>query len=104
MSSFLKSLPLALAFLFALYVVSAGEVQVRASKAEVKPSYSLQQTQLSLHEPLVITFRINNESTEIVSLDLGQDRKGGFLFTVTSPDGTTLRVPQYSHEGISQYG
>jgi hypothetical protein len=61
-------------------------------------------TPLSLHEPIIINFQIKNEGRQVVSLDLGQDTKGGFLFTVTSPDGTALHLPQYRHEGISQYG
>lgn len=107
MTNLLKSAPLrfALTLLFELYAVTAGEAQVQnASKTGVSVSYSLPTAQLSLHEPIVINFQVNNETTQAVGFDLGQDRKGEFLFTVTSPDGATLHLPQYMHEGISQYG
>lgn len=101
------TLLLASTLLFAACAVRTEEVQARnasSSETGVKISYSLPSTQLSLHEPISINFEINNESKQIVRLDLGQDRKGGFLITVTSPDGTTSHLPQYKHEGISRYG
>src|SRR6266849_3631434 len=102
MTNFSKSatLVLALPLLFASYVVTA-KVQVQgSSKSDINVSYSFP-TQLTVRAPVVVTFRINNKSTQVVSLDLGQDRKGGFLFTVTHPDGTILKLPEYKHEGIS---
>jgi hypothetical protein len=106
MTNLLTSAPLlfALTLFLELYAITVGEAQVQDTSKAVSVSYSLPTTQLSLHEPIVIAVQINNETTQGVSLDLGQDKKGGFLFTVTSPDGTTLQLPQYSREGISQYG
>jgi hypothetical protein len=98
----------ALAFSLISFAASAGEVQVQnagpPSKTGVSISYLFPPTQLSLHEPIVINFQIKNETAEVVSLDLGQDRKGEFLFSVTSPDGTILHLPKLRHEGLSQYG
>lgn len=105
MSSFSKLAALPIIFLLASYAVTEGASRPQdAAKTDFSISYSLPATELSLHEPILINFKITNETTQVVSLDLGQDRKGAFLFTVTSPDGTTIRLPQYRHNGIAQYG
>ncbi len=107
MTNLLKSAPLllALTLLLELHAVTGGEAQVQdASKPGVSVSYSLPTAQVSLHEPIVINFQVDNETARVIGLDLGQDRKGEFVFTVTSPEGATLHLPQYRHNGISQYG
>jgi len=89
---------------FALILFSPSCVIARDEKPAVKVSYVLPSISLSLHEPVILSFEIDNESKQAITVDLGQDRKGAFLFTVTPPNGTTQRLPQYRHEGISQYG
>jgi len=37
-------------------------------------------------------------------LDLGQDRKGNFLFDLRRPDNKKERLPQWSREGLSRLG
>lgn len=90
-----------------LFVLSVGAREVDAqgavAKADVKISYSLPRSQ-GLHQPVVVTFQIKNDTTQVVGLDLGRNRKGGFLLTVTNPDGTAQQLPRYEREGISQRG
>lgn len=81
----------------------AWPADVRGQAASgVSISYSFPQQQLSLNQPVVVTFMARNESSRPIKLDLGQDRKGGYSFTVTQPDGVRLRLSQYSREGISE--
>jgi len=64
-------------------------------------SYSTPTHQLTLHEPVIITFRVVNRTGLPINLDLGQDRKWGFLIAVTKPDGVKLDFPVIVHEGIA---
>jgi hypothetical protein len=64
-------------------------------------SYSAPTRQLTLHEPVIITFRVVNQTSLPINLDLGQDRKWGFLFAITKPDGVKLDFPAIIHEGIA---
>lgn len=79
-----------------------GWVTHAAEKVNV--SYSLESDQLTLHEPVVLNFTVENGFTQPVKLDLGQDRKGGFLVTVTRPDGEEVQVPRFSREGVARLG
>jgi hypothetical protein len=76
----------------------------REAAPQVKISYVLPQEQLSLHQPILVTFSVNNESLRPIKLDLGQNRKGGFAFELVQPDGTRIRLPQYSIDGMSELG
>jgi hypothetical protein len=69
----------------------------------VTVSYSYPQ-QLGSLQPVILTLNVKNESSEAIMLDLGQDRKGNFSFTLTTPIGTKLKLPQYSRDGISRVG
>src|SRR5215831_16838749 len=72
--------------------------------ARVEVFYSLPTHSVSLHEPVVMIFNVRNGSSGIVTLELGQDRKEGFLLEVREPTGTTIQLPQLRHEGISTLG
>jgi hypothetical protein len=84
------------------YVGRAQDTHKKSLRG-VSISYSCPQ-QLVLMQPVILTLNIENESPEKVELDLGQDRKGGFSFTVTTPSGTKLSLPEYSRDGISRVG
>jgi len=71
---------------------------------EVKISYSLADTQFSLHQPIILNFAVKNGLAQSVNLDLGQDRKEGFLFVVTLPNGKRIQLPQLRKDGISRIG
>ena len=70
----------------------------------VKISYSLAAPKITLHEPVIIVFQVTNNSNEPFDLDLGQDRKGGFAFSLTKPDGVKMQLPRLTHEGFALGG
>jgi hypothetical protein len=70
----------------------------------VKVIYSFRSQRITLHEPLVVNFRIMNSTPKPVNLDLGIDRKGGFLFSVTPPRGTKVTLPQFTVQGLTRVG
>lgn len=71
------------------------------STTGVAISYSLATHSLTLHEPVVLDFSAKNETDRAVTLDLGQDRKGGYEFWVTPPSGTRVKLPRYSRGGFT---
>ena len=72
--------------------------------AGVTISYSFPSQHLTLHEPVILTFKISNGTPQPIRLDLGLDRKGGFSFTVTRPDGARVQVPAFYRTGLSRVG
>lgn len=71
---------------------------------EVHISYSLQDSHSTVGQPLILRFTIQNRTSNTVTVNLGQDRKGNFDFTVGEPGGRTVRLPRFSRDGISQIG
>jgi hypothetical protein len=72
---------------------------------DVTTSYSLPSQKITLHQPVIVTFKVINATGTPVSLDLGYDRKGGFAFSLTGPDGVKLELPVYGiREGLSLIG
>lgn len=71
---------------------------------KVAVSCALASGEVSLHEPVVLNFTVENNLPQPVKFDLGQNRKGGFTFTVTQPDGKRVELPQYSMMGLSRPG
>ncbi len=62
---------------------------------------SLSKSRLTLHEPVNLIFTIKNRLTQPIKINLGQDRKQFFLFTITQPNGSSVTLPQLKREGIS---
>src|SRR2546430_13394524 len=107
-SEVVKSLNLvALIFFLAMCSVALC-ARIQDSMAQVltrvSTSYSLPGRQLTRSEPVYLKFGIVNGSSNPVVVDLGQDRKGGYSFVLTRPDGVRLRLPSYSREGLSRIG
>ena len=48
----------------------------------VDVSFALQNSSVTLHEPVVINLSIHNDLAEQASLDLGYDREGNFQFSI----------------------
>ena len=69
--------------------------------SSVTISYSAPTHRITFHEPVIITFRVVNQTGLPINLDLGQDRKRGFLIAITKPDGVKIEFPVLVHEGIS---
>lgn len=80
----------------ALFFVTASLVgHVRSSHAQSVPGqvtveYVPEQTQFSLHEPVVVTFSVHNDSARSLLLTLGAQGRQFFQFSLTTPDGRVL--------------
>lgn len=64
-------------------------------------SFSPPSTDITLHEPLIITFTVNNSLGEPLTFDLGQHRKQNFRLTLTRPNGASTTAQNELREGIS---
>lgn len=71
---------------------------------EILVSYSLESWRLVLHEPVALLFRIKSDSDQAVQVDLGSNRKGSFLLTITRPDGGRQALPRYVRYGLRRLG
>jgi hypothetical protein len=67
-------------------------------------SFDFPEQRLTLHEPVILTFKVTNNAPGAIKLFLGEDRKAGFSFTLMKPDGTTVKLPPYRPEGLSVSG
>jgi hypothetical protein len=70
----------------------------------VQISFSLVDSQVVLHQPVLVNFIIQNNLSEAVKLKLGQNYKQGFLFSVVTPNGKRVQLPQLTREGTSVIG
>jgi uncharacterized glyoxalase superfamily protein PhnB len=60
---------------------------------------------LTLHEPIIVQFSIENGSPESVRLDLGLDRKENFIVEIGQPDGVRVQARQLPmHAGLNRRG
>jgi hypothetical protein len=60
---------------------------------------------LTLHEPIVVQFSIENGSPELARLDLGLDRKENFIIEIGQPDGVRVQARQFPmHDGLNRRG
>src|SRR5689334_14442911 len=67
-------------------------------------SYAMENSELTLNEPVIVQFHVKNPLPTPIQLDLGRDRKGNVVFTVVKPDGKVLELRQPPREGISLSG
>lgn len=88
-------------FVLVLSLVLIKVMTPRAAQTEIM-TYSTAAT-VSLHEPVVISFVVNNVLSEVLTIDLGLHRKGSFHIVVTSPDGERLSLSPLAEvrEGIA---
>ena len=74
------------------------------SASRIHISFAMESAKLSLREPVVLIFTVQNQSENSATVDLGQDRKENFLFSLMRPDGTSVRLPQLRSDGFSILG
>ena len=48
---------------------------------------------LVLHEPVLVDFRVENNLTEAIHVDLGWNRTDAFALSIQQPDGTIVQAP-----------
>lgn len=70
----------------------------------IQVSLSLANSKVVLYEPIILNFHIQNDSNQNIKLDLGQNSKQGFIFTIVYPDGKVSQLPQLTRNGISTLG
>lgn len=58
----------------------------------------------TLHEPVLIDMRVNNDLNEEINFDLGRNNRSKFLISVTQPDGKLIHGPRLSEEGAATSG
>jgi len=86
-----------------LEVSNSEQSKMEISK-DVKVSFIFENSQVVLGEPVFLIFTVQNNLTQNIKLDLGRDRKEGFLFIVVFPDGRKVQLPQLSRGGIAIKG
>lgn len=92
-------------FITTMCSIGLGLIETGGQSAkDIRVAYTLESAKLTVHEPIILIFTVQNDSAESAVVDLGQDRKENFIFTVTRPDKTIVRLPQWSRNGISQLG
>jgi len=97
-ATLLRLLPL-LCYPGVFILQSTPEVQ-----QQITVSYSLAAKELSLNEPVVLSFVVQNNLAQPFKLDLGRDRKENFVLTVVQPDGTTISPPPRRKGGFGRVG
>lgn len=86
----------------------AGDVSKQTSPVDVggkvAVSLTLAGAEVSLHEPVILNFAVDNNLSQPVKFDLGRNRKGSFSFTIMQPDGKKVELPQFFKMGLSRPG
>ena len=57
-----------------------------------------------LFDPLYAIFSVQNNTGEVIQLDLGLDRKEAFEFSITSPDGAVHQTGKLQHDPDGGFG
>jgi hypothetical protein len=70
----------------------------------VQFSYSLASDQVSLHEPIIVTFRVRNNLGEAIRVDLGWQGAQNFSFTLKRPNGKQIELRPPLREGFTPSG
>lgn len=73
-------------------------------KKEVIFSFTISQSNVTLHEPVFVNFSVHNKLLESIRLDLGHNRKSNFEFTITEPDGSIISGQHLGEEGFGRVG
>lgn len=88
-SVIISSLSIAVLFFFA---ASANPQAVSDVTSSVRPeiSFDLVTPAITLHEPVLLLFRVHNTLKHVLKLRLGIDEKQFFQFSLVTPEGTRL--------------
>ncbi len=70
----------------------------------VSVSFALEQSSVTLHEPVEVRLAIHNGLSETISFDLGFNRKANLQFIVNKPGGSTVSPPRVSAAGFGRTG
>jgi hypothetical protein len=103
----LRQLTFAVVWIALLSSVACASAAEPAQNLPSSPGVAISYTspgQQSLNEPVIVAFKVTNSLSQPVMLDLGEDRKGAFSFTLIKPDGVKVELPRFAREGISRIG
>lgn len=91
--------------LWLVSLVSAlGASPFCAGQGPIRIHYELKDSTLTLHEPVIVIFAVNNDSAHAMNVDLGIDKTQFFEFSVTAPDGQVFHGGPSLREGIHTLG
>jgi hypothetical protein len=79
-------------------VVLAGSLECQA-QSSVKLSWQLEDSRITLHEPVLLKLKVENTGSVPTTLDLGWKSREGLLVTVIKPDGTIVKAPAFDPAG-----
>lgn len=72
---------------------------------EIIISYSLTKDVVTLHEPVLIDFKIENRTDHLINFDLGHNKKSNFKFSLEDKSGVPIKeIKELSTEGIGLIG
>src|SRR5215470_10907819 len=75
-----------------------------AAASQVEIRYETLKRSITLHEPVVISFRVHNRSSNRVTLTLGAQNREFFEFSLTTPDGRVVQGSPLSSASIATVG
>jgi hypothetical protein len=64
-------------------------------------SYEFKESEITLHEPLVLIFKVHNGLDQPVALDMGENNIQSFEFALISPRGQTIQGRHQRSMGLS---
>lgn len=72
--------------------------------AQVQVNFQLKDAVITLHEPVVLLFKVHNASAQEAVLDLGLDKTEFFHFSLRKPQGSTVQNEPRYMEGLHTLG
>jgi len=82
-------------FVVFVVLILVGDVLAQTGE-EIKTSFSFAKPSITLHEPIMVNFSIENGLSEAINLDLGKYLIANFGFTIIHPDGSKIKAPEYN--------
>lgn len=73
-------------------------------KKEISISFKLSESGVTLNEPVFVDFSVHNRFLESIRLDIGNNRKGNFEFTITEPGGYIVSGHRPKEEDFGRMG
>ncbi len=71
---------------------------------EVKVTFSFVDSEIVVHQPVLLNFVVQNGLEQTIKLDLGCNRKEEFLFKIIFLNGKKVQLPQMRCDGLSRVG